>query len=100
MSGNSCIEQLMASEEGSSFVVKSVRCGKVCVMSMHQYSMFSRMASGGVAQSWYPSSHTPVPASAPQHVSEAPPVNLQEQAAVQANNNINVAGVKNFTGSF
>jgi hypothetical protein len=54
------------------------------------------MASGGAAQSWYPSSQTAIPVSAPQHAPEhtqAPPVNLQEQAAVHPNNNINVAGM-------
>jgi hypothetical protein len=64
----------------------------VCALVLYVF----RMSSGGVAQSWYPSSHTSVPASAPQHAPEhtqAPPVNLQEQAAVQPNNNINVAGM-------
>jgi hypothetical protein len=57
------------------------------------------MASGGVPQSWYPSSHTAVPVSIPQHGPEhtqAPLVNLQEQPAVQPNN-INVAGGAFFT---
>ncbi|KDR12951.1 hypothetical protein L798_12908 [Zootermopsis nevadensis] len=51
------------------------------------------MASAGVPQSWYPSSHTAVQVSIPQHGPEhvqAPPVNLQEQPPVQPNN-INVA---------
>jgi hypothetical protein len=53
------------------------------------------MASGGVPQAWYTSSHAAIPVSIPQHAPEhtqAPPVNLQEQPAVQPNNNINVAG--------
>jgi hypothetical protein len=61
------------------------------------------MSSGGVAQSWYHSSHTSVPSSAPQHAPEhtqAPPGNLQEQAAVQPNNNINVAGMAILVSSF
>jgi hypothetical protein len=52
------------------------------------------MASGGVPQSWYPTSHTTVPVSTHQHAPEhiqAPPVNVQEQPVVQQNN-INVAG--------
>jgi hypothetical protein len=61
-----------------------------------------RMTSGGLAQSWYPSSQTTIPVSAPQHAPEhtqAPQLNLQEQAAVQPNNNINVAGTTGFTSS-
>lgn len=57
------------------------------------------MASAGVPQSWYPSSHTAVQVSIPQHGPEhvqAPPVNLQEQPPVQPNN-INVAGGAFFT---
>jgi hypothetical protein len=57
------------------------------------------MASGGVPQSWYPSSHTAVPVSIPQHGPErtqAPAADLQEQPAVQPNN-INVAGGPFFT---
>ncbi|PNF21816.1 Homocysteine-responsive endoplasmic reticulum-resident ubiquitin-like domain member 2 protein [Cryptotermes secundus] len=52
------------------------------------------MTSGGLTQSWYPSGQTTIPVSAPQHAPEhtqAPPVNPREQAAVQPNNNINVA---------
>jgi hypothetical protein len=71
----------------------------ICGVCTPLFCVF-RMTSGGLAQSWYPSSQTTIPVSAPQHVPEhtqAPPVNPQEQAAVQPNNNINVAGMPGFT---
>lgn len=61
-----------------------------------------RMTSGGLTQSWYPSGQTTIPVSAPQHAPEhtqTPPVNPREQAAVQPNNNINVAGMTSFASS-